>query len=48
MARKSMKNVLPRDLDEAVDNLKPEEVQEPGPLGLKVPVPKGLKDLIEG
>lgn len=47
MKKKKFNEVLPRNLDEAVEDLKPEEVEEPGPLGLKILVPKGLKEILE-
>lgn len=45
--KKKFNDVLPRNLDEAVDKVKPEETTLPGPIELPIVVPKFLKDLME-
>lgn len=45
--RPKFNKVLPQNLDEAVDKVKPEETTLPGPIGLPIIVPKGLKEMLE-
>jgi hypothetical protein len=42
-----MQKILPSSLEEFADGMKPEKIEEPGPLHLPFLVPKKLKELLQ-
>lgn len=42
-----LKNALPNSLDDAVEKIKPVEVNTPGPIDIPILVPRVLKDLFD-
>lgn len=47
MNKYKLRNALPRNLDDAIEKIKPVETTTPGPIDLPIVVPRGLKEILE-